>query len=82
MADKKFTETQRLALKHPDRPGAGAKRRRHFHLRGKDKVRVVMHEWKRGTLRSGSGQKVKNYKQAVAIALSEAGLSRDKKKKQ
>ena len=35
-----------------------------------------MHEFKHGELRSGtSGQKVKNRKQAVAIALSEAGES-------
>ena len=36
----------------------------------------VMHEFKHGELRSGtSGQKVKNRKQAIAIALSEAGES-------
>jgi hypothetical protein len=35
-----------------------------------------MGEFKRRTLRSSSGQKVKKRKQAVAIALSEAGLSR------
>ena len=35
-----------------------------------------MHEFKHGELRSGaSGQKVKSRKQAVAIALSEAGAS-------
>jgi hypothetical protein len=32
----------------------------------------VMREYKRGTLRSSSGQKVKSRKQALAIALSEA----------
>lgn len=37
-----------------------------------DKVKRVMHEFKSGTLKSGSGQKVKSRKQAVAIALSEA----------
>jgi len=39
----------------------------------KDKVEKVMHEFKRGELRSGSkkGPKVKSRKQAVAIALSE-----------
>jgi len=37
------------------------------------KVRKVMHEFKEGTLRSGgSGKKVRNRKQAVAIGLSEA----------
>jgi hypothetical protein len=40
----------------------------------KDKVRKVMHEFKTGQLHSGSkkGPKVKNRKQAIAIALSEA----------
>lgn len=36
------------------------------------KVGKVMHEMKRGTLKSGSGKKVTNPKQAVAIGLSEA----------
>ena len=39
----------------------------------KRKVKVVMKEFKKGTLRSGSktGRKVKSRKQAVAIAMSE-----------
>lgn len=36
------------------------------------KVKKVMHEKKRGTLRSGSGKKVTSRKQAIAIGLSEA----------
>jgi hypothetical protein len=38
-----------------------------------DKVKKVMHEYKEGTLHSGSkkGPKVKDRKQAIAIALSE-----------
>ena len=37
------------------------------------KVEKVMHEYKRGTLKSGrSGKKVKSRKQAIAIGLSEA----------
>ena len=43
--------------------------------RGRRKVRKVMREYKRGTLRSGSGGKVRKRKQAVAIALSEARRS-------
>jgi hypothetical protein len=45
------------------------------------KVAKVMGEHKRGTLRSGSGKKVKNRKQAIAIALSSSGQSRKKKKR-
>jgi hypothetical protein len=40
-----------------------------------DKVAKVMHEWKAGTLTS-NGKQVTDYDQAVAIALSEAGLSK------
>jgi len=38
----------------------------------KNKVGVVMREFKHGTLHSGSGAKVTNPKQAVAIGMSEA----------
>jgi hypothetical protein len=40
--------------------------------KGKKKVGKVMDEFKHGSLKSSSGQKVTNRKQAVAIALSEA----------
>ncbi len=65
------------ALKHLDKLGAGAKKRKS--LPNKEKVGVVMHEFKRGTLHSGSGEKVSNPKQAIAIALSEARKSKRKK---
>jgi len=46
----------------------------------KDKVGVVMKEFKRGDLKSSSGKKVTNPKQAIAIALSEAGKSKPMRK--
>lgn len=39
---------------------------------GQAKVGVVMREFKRGKLHSGSGGIVKNPKQAIAIAMHEA----------
>lgn len=43
--------------------------------KGRRKVKKVMGEYKRKSLRSSSGKKVKKRKQAVAIALSEARRS-------
>jgi hypothetical protein len=47
----------------------------------KKKVGRVMHEYKRGELKSGSGRKVGSRKQAVAIAMSGSGQSRSKSRK-
>jgi hypothetical protein len=41
-----------------------------------------MHEWKHGELESSRGGKVKNPRQAVAIALSKAGSSRNQSRSQ
>jgi len=46
---------------------------------GQAKVGKVMGEFKAGKLKSSSGQKVTNPKQAIAIGLSEAGLSKKAK---
>jgi len=46
---------------------------RKYSKKSQDKVEKVMHEFKRGKLKSGrSGKIVKNRKQAIAIGLSEA----------
>lgn len=42
------------------------------------KVSKVMSEFKAGKLKSSSGSKVTNPKQAIAIGLSEAGMSKPK----
>ncbi len=46
----------------------------------KTKVEQVMHEYKTGSLKSSSGDKVTNRKQAIAIALSEQERSRKSRK--
>src|SRR5215469_13864628 len=42
----------------------------------KETISRVMHEFKHGELESGSGRKVRNPKQAIAIGLHEAGASK------
>lgn len=52
-------------------------------LKKPSKVQKVMHEFKAGALHSGSkkGPKVTSRKQAIAIAMSEAGMTKPKVKK-
>jgi hypothetical protein len=62
---------KKTAMQHKDVPGAGAKKRKS--LPAKEKVGVVMSEFKHGTLHSGKSKSaVTNPKQAIAIGLSEA----------
>lgn len=52
--------------------------------KAQEKIGEVMHEFKEGKLKSSSGQKVTDRKQAIAIGISEAkeqGLKVPKKKK-
>lgn len=81
---KKKHEHSEKAMKHPDKPGAGAAKRAHI-KDPKKKIATVMEEFKHGTLHSGKNKEsVSNPKQAIAIALSEArksGAHIPKKKK-
>lgn len=43
-----------------------------FGPKASEKVEQAMHEMKQGTIKSSSGQKVTDRKQAIAIGLSEA----------
>ena len=44
------------------------------------KIEQVMKEFKMGKLRSGSGGKVVKKRQAIAVALNMAGMSRNKRR--
>ena len=43
-----------------------------YSKKANEKIEKVLHEKKKGTLRSGSGKKVTSRKQAIAIGISEA----------
>jgi len=59
-----------MALRHT----LGGKKKAPKSARAKKKIELTMHEFKQGTLHSGSktGPKVKSRKQAIAVALSQA----------
>ena len=63
------------ALKHPNLPGEGAKKRKKLKNK-QDKVAAVMKEFHNGTLHDGHGKIVTDVAQAKAIAMSEAGLNK------
>lgn len=43
-----------------------------YSKKASEKVETAMHEMKQGSLKTGSGKKVVNSKQAIAIGLTEA----------
>jgi hypothetical protein len=59
------------ALQHPDVLGAGAKKRKK--LNPQQRFEATLAEYKKGTLWSGSGHKVKSRKQALRIAFEVKG---------
>ena len=68
---KKGAAKKGAAKKGAAKKASGAKRR--YGAKSQEKVGGALHEMKRGQLKSGgSGKKVKNPKQAIAIGLSEA----------
>jgi hypothetical protein len=65
------------AMMHPNKLGAGAKKRKKLSPR-RDEI-AVMEEFARGTLHSGDGKIVKDYRQAYAIAKSESKRNKNAK---
>jgi hypothetical protein len=49
-------------------------------IKAEKKISKVMREYSKGTLKSSSGKKVTSRKQAIAIAMSEANMTRKPKK--
>ena len=61
------------------KPGQEYRMKKGGMTKGQKKVGKVMSEFKAGKLKSSSGKKVTNPKQAIAIGLSQAGMSKNKK---
>lgn len=64
-----------MAKKTSSSKRSSSKRSSSSSTKGRAKTKKVMHEYKHGTLKSGGRKKLKNRKQAVAIALSKARKS-------
>ncbi|MDJ0391084.1 DUF6496 domain-containing protein [Roseomonas sp. E05] len=79
-------ELRRARAVQGDGPFAGPRGRHQMAARQskaqKETVARVMHEYKQGELERGQGGKVRNPKQAIAIALSEAGASNQQSPKE
>lgn len=69
-----MNQAQREALKHPNKLGAGAAKRRK--LKPNERGEVIAKEFEHGTLHSGSGDIVTNPAQMRAIISSETKKSR------
>ena len=67
-ATKRSTSRKRPTTSSSSKRSSG----RRYGKKAVSKVEKAMHERKHGTLRSGSGKKVKSRKQAIAIGLNEA----------
>lgn len=89
--DKKLAKKHGMSLEAWEKSKLDEKHDKQQSMKGLDgrakrkdggKIEKVMHEFKEGELHSGSkqGPKVKSRKQAVAIAMSEAGKSRTARK--
>jgi len=75
-ADKVNENKVNKALEHPNKLGAGARKREN--LNAPEKKESVMKEFAHHKLHSGSGEIVTNPKQAMAIGYSEAGEHKKK----
>jgi len=71
-ADLKHSMASTKKRSSPTRKGSSSRK---TSAKGRSKVSKVMHEYKRGSLKSGGKTTVKSRKQAVAIGLSEARRS-------
>ncbi len=69
-----MNKAQKEALRHPNKLGAGAMKRRK--LKSSERPAVIATEFKRGTLHSGSGEIVTNPAMMRAIIRSETKKSR------
>jgi hypothetical protein len=69
---------KRKAMRHSNKLGAGAKKRKKL-LSPEEKEKVVMAEWERGTLHSGSGQIVPENRPDWAYAIAKSVAKKRRK---
>ena len=76
VSEPEMEELSRMSMQ-----GEAVGRKKGGMTKAQKKVGTVMSEFKKGKLKSSSGKKVTNPKQAIAIGLSEAGMSKNKMNK-